>query len=82
MSCGLPVIGTNIEGIKEVIHHRENGILCDADAKSIREAIINTMEDELLKQTLGRKARETIEQRFSLHKLIGEELGLYLHLLS
>jgi hypothetical protein len=39
------------------------------------------MEDEKLKQTLGTNARKTIEQRFSLEKLIDKELGLYEKLL-
>src|SRR5690606_14574479 len=27
MACGLPVIGTDVKGIREVIKHRENGYL-------------------------------------------------------
>ncbi len=82
MACGLPVVGTKIDGTKEVIKHRENGILCDTDSNSIRQAITSVMEDEGLKQTLGKKARETIEERFSLEKLIGKELELYAQLLA
>jgi len=81
MACGLPVIGTNVEGIKEVVKGEENGILCETNPKSIRQAIISVMEDEGLKQRLGEKARKTIEQRFSLEKLINKELGLYAQLL-
>jgi glycosyltransferase involved in cell wall biosynthesis len=33
MSCGLAVIGTNIDGTREVIKHGENGILCESDPK-------------------------------------------------
>jgi glycosyltransferase involved in cell wall biosynthesis len=81
MACGLAVIGTNIDGTREVIKHGENGILCETDPKSIREAIVRVMEDEGLKQTLGINARKTIEQRFSLEKLTDKELGLYVKLL-
>ena len=82
MACGLPAIGTKIDGTKEVIEHGKNGILCDTDSKSIREAIISVMEEEGLKQTLGKKARITIEQRFSLEKLIDKELELYSQLFA
>jgi glycosyltransferase involved in cell wall biosynthesis len=81
MACGLAVIGTNIDGTREVIKHGENGILCETDPKSIREAIVRVIEDEGLKQTLGINARKTIEQRFSLEKLTDKELGLYVKLL-
>ncbi|MFC1907126.1 glycosyltransferase family 4 protein [Chloroflexota bacterium] len=82
MACGLLVIGTNVEGIKEVVKHGQNGVLCDTNSKSIRQAIVSVMEDEGLKQRLGEKARKTIEQRFSLEKLINKELGLYVQLLT
>lgn len=82
MACGLTVIGTNVNGIREIIKHGENGILCGTDPISIREAIMNVMEDEGLKETLGRNARKTIEQRFSLERLIEKELDLYARLLS
>ncbi len=82
MACELPVVGTNIDGTREVIKHGENGILCDTDSNSIREAIIGVIEDEGLKQRLGKKARKTVEQRFSLEKLTDKELGLYTQLLA
>lgn len=82
MACGLPVIGTNIDGIKEVIKDGKNGILCETDPQSIREAIINVMEDEKLRAQLGKNARRTIEQEFSLERLIDKELELYLQLVT
>ena len=82
MACGLPVLGTDVDGIREVIRHGENGILCDADPKSIREAIISVMEDKELKEKVGEKARKTVEQRFSLDKLTNKELELYVQLLT
>jgi len=82
MACGLPVIGTNVTGINEVIKDGENGILCDTDPDSIRQAIIRLMEDEELKKRLGRNARKTIEQDYSLERLVEKELDLYTQLLS
>ena len=82
MACGLPAIGTKIDGTKEVIEHGKNGILCDTDSNSIRHAIMSVMGEEGLKQRLGKKARITIEQRFSLEKLLDKELGLYVQLLA
>ena len=82
MACGLPVIGTNVSGTKEVIKDGENGILCDTDANSIRQAIVRLMDDEDLKKKLGKNARKTIEERFSLKKLVDQELNLYSQLLT
>lgn len=82
MACGLPAIGTKIDGIREVIEHGRNGILCDADSGSIRQAIISVMEDKELKDTLSMNARKTVEEKFSLEKLIDKELELYSQLLA
>lgn len=82
MSCGLPVIGTKIDGIREVIKDGWNGILCNTDSDSMREAIMSLIENEELKKRLGLNARKTIEERFSLRKLAEEELKLHVKLFS
>jgi glycosyltransferase involved in cell wall biosynthesis len=82
MSCGLPVIGANIDGIKEVIKHGKNGILCENNSNSIRGAIVTLMEDDGLERRIGENARKTIEERFSLEKLSEKELELYSQLLA
>ena len=76
MSCGMPVIGTNVKGINEVIEHGKNGILCDTDANSIRNIIVTLMEDEKLKQKLGENARRAIVEDYSLDNLAENELKL------
>ena len=65
-----------------MIKHGENGILCNTDSGSIRQAIISVMEDTGLQERLGKNARKTIEQGFSLEKLIELELELYLRLVA
>lgn len=82
MSCGLPVIGVKADGTREVIEHGSNGILCNADSVSIRQAIISLMKKEDVKKSIGINARKTIKERFSLGKLAGEELKLYIDLLD
>lgn len=76
MSCGMPVIGTNVKGINEVIEDRKNGILCATDSNSIKAAIISLMENEELKQKLGENARRTIIENYRLDNLAKKELGL------
>lgn len=39
MACGLPVIGTNVPGVRELIVHGKTGLLCSPDSDSIRNAI-------------------------------------------
>jgi len=81
MACGLPVIGTNVEGIKEVIVDGENGLLCDITSNSIRKAIDRLFEDDDLREKLSERARETIINKFALERIIETELNLYSKLL-
>lgn len=77
MSCGLPCIGTNVEGIKEIIRHRENGYLCDTDANSIKKAIIEVLQDNALQKKIGRGARQTILENFNFNKILEKEINIY-----
>ena len=60
MSCGIPCIGTNVWGIKNVITHKENGYLCNLDSFSIKEAIIDLYKDVELRKKMSIKSREFI----------------------
>ena len=76
MACGLPVIATNVKGNNEIVIDGKNGILCNVEPKSIKNAIINLMENEDLKYRLGRNARRTILENYSLKYLVKKELKL------
>ena len=76
MACAMPVIGTNVQGINEIIDRDRNGILCNTDSKSIRTTIINLMEDKAMKKRLGNNARKTIVENYSLDYLADKELEL------
>ncbi|MDO8529798.1 MAG: glycosyltransferase family 4 protein [bacterium] len=77
MSCGLPCIGTNVEGIKEIIRHKENGYLCNTDPASIRKAIDDVLKDRVLGENMGKKARQTILDHFDFPKIIEKEIRMY-----
>jgi len=76
MSCGLPVIGTDVRGINEVINHKKNGYLCDTSVESMKEAIMNVLENDELRERIGRQARETIVEHYSVKSLAAKELNL------
>jgi glycosyltransferase involved in cell wall biosynthesis len=82
MACGMPVVGTDVQGINEVITHGSTGILCDTDKDSIRSAIDHLFEDADRRQILGRQARNELETNFSLQKVLCQETTLYEAILS
>lgn len=74
MACGLPVIGTDVEGIREVVDTGKNGLLCGTDAESIRHAIQHILSASGEQLQLGEAARETILSTYSLPNIISKEL--------
>lgn len=76
MACGLPVIGTNVEGIREIIEDGENGILCEPSTESIHEALKRLMNDPATQQRLGGSARQTILATASLSNAVQTECDL------
>jgi len=77
MSCGLPCIGTNVAGIKEIIKHKENGYLCETDATSMKNAISDVLNNKELKERLSKNARKTIIDHFSIENILKEEKKIY-----
>jgi glycosyltransferase involved in cell wall biosynthesis len=77
MACGLPVIGTNVTGIKEVIADGENGLLCNTDSESIRDAIIRLLASGDMRRRLGSNARAQIESNYSMEKILEKEIAVH-----
>jgi len=76
MSCGMPVIGTRVSGIRDVIEHRQNGLLCDTDVTSMQSAIAEIMQDEGLREELGDNARQTIVDEYCFENIVEKEQSL------
>jgi len=80
MACGLCCIGSDVEGINEVIKHKQNGYLTATDSEQIKKALQEVLADNDLQQRLGQSARETIIQRFALKHILEKEMNLYKNL--
>jgi glycosyltransferase involved in cell wall biosynthesis len=67
MSIGLPVVASCIPGNEEIIEHEWNGLLFTPDdATSLTSAALRLLAETGLRETLGRQARRTIQERYSL----------------
>ncbi|MBI5252484.1 MAG: glycosyltransferase family 4 protein [Desulfomonile tiedjei] len=78
MSCGLPAIGGDSPGIREVISHGKNGYLCGTDSNAIRRAILELTKNPGLKSKLGENAREHALENYSLDRILELEEAVLL----
>jgi glycosyltransferase involved in cell wall biosynthesis len=76
MACGRPVIGTNVQGIRELITDRVTGLLCEPHPDRLRTAICDVLNDESLRTKLGAAARAHVAERFSLERVAEMESAL------
>lgn len=67
MSVGKAVIGCRGQGISEVIEHGSNGFLVGPDnERELTLALAMLLRDETRRKNIGRLARETVLERFTL----------------
>ena len=60
LASGLPVIATDTLGNRRFITHMENGFLSGDDAVSLKNAMIELMENEALTEKLAKNAEQSV----------------------
>jgi glycosyltransferase involved in cell wall biosynthesis len=81
MSFGLPVIGSNIGGIPDIITDGENGILIKPDDyNQLASAIIDLLENREKRTIIGNKAREKTSEDFTIKQMSERIEGHYINL--
>ncbi|MBN1622155.1 MAG: glycosyltransferase [Endomicrobiales bacterium] len=78
MCMGKPCVVTNIEGINEVVKDNENALVSQsANPGSIAEKILFLLKDKIKARELGKNARETVRNKFSVKNTISAHEKLY-----
>lgn len=78
MACGLPVVGSRIAPLIEVIDHGETGLLCQQDdVAGFVEAVQNLSRDQGLYDAIQHKAPSCVRERFSEDAMIEKYVDVY-----
>lgn len=79
MATGLPCIVSRLPGVTDgVIDHGVNGLLISpGDGTALEGALRLVLQDPTCAQELGRNARETVEQRYSITQTASRILEAY-----
>ncbi len=63
LASGVPIVASDSSGIKEIISHNVNGLLCEEkNVKQLKEAILNVIENEQIREKLLSGAKESTEK--------------------
>ena len=78
MSNGLPIIGTDVNGINDLIAHGENGLLFEKEnIKDLIEKIKELVENKDLSNKLGNAAKRDYLQNYEFEYSISKHINLY-----
>ena len=77
MACGLPVVGTNVGGLPDLV--RDNGILCKPTVGGIEKALEKALNSKL--ELLGKRSR-AISEEYSWDRLVKKYLKSYYKVLG
>jgi glycosyltransferase involved in cell wall biosynthesis len=78
MACGIPVVGSDVGGIKTLIQNNQNGLLvAAADSEALSRAILELLQDVSKAKALGEGARIFIHKNFSQRRMLLETEKVY-----
>lgn len=79
MACGLPVVGSDVAGIREIVRHGETGWLAPAgDVGAFAAALRTLSSDPVLRERLGLAGRAEVARRHALQTVVERELAVLL----
>ncbi len=83
MAAGVPVVGSRVGGIPEMIEEGKTGLLVDPyDINDIAEAILKILSDQTLARSMSRRAKQIAQQRFMASAVCKKTLQVYEEILS
>lgn len=70
MSCGIPVVATDVGGVSEALDSSCGFICKPKDAVEIGKRVVQLLQDEELRKEMGRNARKKVVENFTIDKFI------------
>ncbi|MHA1394707.1 MAG: glycosyltransferase family 4 protein [Promethearchaeota archaeon] len=78
MYNGMPIIASNTQGIKNIITDKRDGLLFEVNNyESLKDKIIYLIENENVRQKIGRQAKKTYENNYNYKTILENYLQIY-----
>jgi glycosyltransferase involved in cell wall biosynthesis len=77
-ACARPIVATDIPGCRMILRNAENGlIIAPGDLIALVDALKTLIGNPSMRQKMGARAREIVEQEFSVNSVIARTLDVY-----
>jgi N-acetyl-alpha-D-glucosaminyl L-malate synthase BshA len=78
MSCEVPVVATNVGGLKELISHGKDGFLADVgDVDALAQSSLKILCNASSQATFGRNARQKVLETYTPNQIVPQYEALY-----
>ena len=77
MACRLPVVGSDVVGIRDLVKDGETGYLVDFDNKEEVVKAFRKLDNKTIRRKLGEQGRRLVEEKFSMEKFVKSTLAVY-----
>jgi glycosyltransferase involved in cell wall biosynthesis len=82
MSCGIPVVATDVGGVTEALDDKCGFICKPKDHEAIGQSVITLLNDEAMRKQMGAYARKKVTDNFTIDKFIKEYEVAYEYILN
>lgn len=77
-ACARPVVATDIPGCRMILRNGENGLMIAAgNLPALKEALKTLILAPALRERMGKRGREIVEQEFSVERILSQTLEVY-----
>jgi glycosyltransferase involved in cell wall biosynthesis len=76
MSCEAPCIGSDVEGIRDLIEDGVNGLLVEPTPEGIAEGLMRLADDEELRHRVAVEGRRYVVENYSLAEILYHEIEI------
>jgi glycosyltransferase involved in cell wall biosynthesis len=75
--ASLPVVVSNIHGIKDIITHEKTGLMVQAEAQTFADALTTLLTNKVLAEEYGKALHAHVTKNFSIERMVTETSALY-----
>jgi glycosyltransferase involved in cell wall biosynthesis len=82
-ASGIPVISTNVGGVKDIVQANETGIIMEGNSEAeLAKHLIELYLNKSLRMKMSQNARNFVKEKFTYQRLVEDMDSLYKTLLS
>lgn len=76
-SCGVPVVATNVGGLKEVVADKKTGFLAEENTTDLTEKIRQLLQNEQLRHEMGKAGRKWVLENYAWQENLKTMISFY-----